>query len=104
MWNGGENNFLLGSLAACHDANSELEMYFTVNTAFVNHLDSLDNLPDSLKVPNLLNRTTYKQSLPISLPSPEFDSKLLTAPKTLKYFIHQIQPKQEVFIRELNFS
>ena len=39
-----ENNFLLESLAACHDAESKLVMYFTVNTAFVNYLDSLDNL------------------------------------------------------------
>ena len=31
-----ENNFLLESLAACHDANLKLVMYFTVNTAFVN--------------------------------------------------------------------
>ena len=54
-----ENNFLLESLATCPDANSKLVMYFTVNTAFVNYLDSLDNLTDSLKFPILLNRTTY---------------------------------------------
>ena len=36
---GVENNFLLESLAACHDANSKLFMYGMVNTAFVNHLD-----------------------------------------------------------------
>ena len=30
---GAENNFLLESLAACHNANSKLVMYFTVNTA-----------------------------------------------------------------------
>ena len=29
-----ENNFLLESLATCHDAESKLVMYFTVNTAF----------------------------------------------------------------------
>ena len=29
-----ENNFLLESLAACHDAESKLVMYFMVNTAF----------------------------------------------------------------------
>ena len=28
-----ENHFLLESLAACHDANSKLVMYFMVNTA-----------------------------------------------------------------------
>ena len=46
-----ENNFLLESLAACHDVDSKLIMYFTVNTALVNYLDSLDNLMDSLKFP-----------------------------------------------------
>ena len=59
-------------------------MHFTVNTAFISYLDSLDNLTDSLKIPILLTRTTYKQTLLISLPPPEFDSKLLTGPKTLK--------------------
>ena len=58
-----ENNFLLESLATCHDVESKLVMYFMVNTDFVNYLDSLDNLTDSLKFPILLNRTTYKQTL-----------------------------------------
>ena len=61
-----------------------------VSTVFVNYLDSLDNLTDSLETPILLNRNTYKQTLPISLPPPEFDSKLLTAPMGLKDVIHQI--------------
>ena len=51
-----ENNFLLESLAACYDTNSKLIMYFTVNTAFVNYLYSLDNLTDFLKFPLLINR------------------------------------------------
>ena len=92
-----ENNFLLKSVAACHNANSKLVMYFLVNTAFINYLDSLDNLTDSLKTSILLNRTTYKQTLPISLPPPEFDSKLLMTPKTLKDFIHQYQQKKKIF-------
>ena len=68
-----------------------------VNTAFVNYLDSLENLMDSLMAPFLLKRTTYKQTLTISLPPPQFDSKLLTALKTLKKFVHQIQQKKEIF-------
>ena len=72
------------SLAACHDTDSKLVTYFTVNTAFVNYLNSLDNLTNSLKFPILLNRTTYKQTLSISLKLPEFNSELLVAPKTLK--------------------
>ena len=48
-----ENNFILESLAGCHDSNSKLMIYITVNTAFVNYLDSLKNLIDSLKFPVL---------------------------------------------------
>ena len=47
-----ENNFLLESLATCHDAESKLVMCFMVKTAFVNHLD---NLTETLKFPVLLN-------------------------------------------------
>ena len=68
-----ENNFLLESLAACHNVDSKLVMYFTVNTAFVNYLDSLDSLTVSLKAKILLNQTTYEQTLPISLPPTKFD-------------------------------
>ena len=92
-----ENNFLLESLGACHNANSKLVMYIMVNTAFVNYLDSLNNLTVSLKTLILLNRTTYKQTSPISLPPAEFDLKLLTAPKMLKDFVHQTQQKKEIF-------
>ena len=91
-----QNNFFW-NLAACHDADSKLVTYFMVNTAFVNYLDTLDNLTDSLKFPILLNRTTHKQTLPISLKPPVFNSELLTAPKTLKDFIHQFHHKKEIF-------
>ena len=53
-----ENNFLLESLAACHNAKSKLIMYFMVKTAFVNYLDSLDSLTYFFKFPLLMNRTT----------------------------------------------
>ena len=68
-----------------------------MNTAFVNYLDILDNLTISLKTPILLNRPTYKQTFPICLIPPEFDSKLLTASKTLTDFVHQFQQKKEIF-------
>ena len=68
-----------------------------MNTVFVNYLYTLDNLTDSLKLPILLNRTTYEQTLPISLTQPEFNSELLTAPKTLKDFILQFHYKKEIF-------
>ena len=39
-----KNHFLLESLAACQGINSDLVMYFTVNTAFINYLDQFSNL------------------------------------------------------------
>ena len=92
-----ENNFLLESLAACHDSNSKLAMYFMVNTAFVNYLDYIDNLTEMVKFPILKNKTTFEQTLPISLNVSKFDSDLLTAPRTLKDFIHQYNCKKEIF-------
>ena len=59
-----ENNFLLESLAAYHDAESKLVMHFTLNTAFDNYSD---NLNESLKFSILLNWNTHKQTLPNSL-------------------------------------
>ena len=72
-----ENNFLLESLAACHDSNSKLVMYFMV--------------------PILKNKTTFEQTLPISLNISKFDSELLTAPRNLKDFIPQYYSKKEIF-------
>ena len=63
-------------------------MYFTVNTAFVNYLDSLDNLTETLEFPILHNWTTHEQTLAISLQSFEFDSDLLIESKLLKDLVH----------------
>ena len=85
------------ALAACHDADSKLVMYFMVNAASVSYLDSLDNFTDTLKAPILWNRTTYEQTSPISLSPPAFDSRLTTVAKTLKDYVHQIWQKRESF-------
>ena len=37
-----ENNFLLESLATCHDSNTKLILYFTVNNAFTNYLNEFN--------------------------------------------------------------
>ena len=73
-----ENNFLLESLAACHNAESNLVMYFTVNTAFVNYIDQF-NLTVTLPFPILTNETTFEHTLPIFLSNTRFDTKLLSA-------------------------
>ena len=93
-----ENNFLFESLAACHDSNSKLVMYFMVNTAFVNYCDSLDNLTDSIKCSIVMNKTTFEQTLPLSLNVSKFDSKLLIAPMTLKDFVQQYSLKSTFLI------
>ena len=38
-----EDNFLLESIDACFGEQSDLTMYFTVNTAFMHYFDSLAN-------------------------------------------------------------
>ena len=91
------NHFLLKSLAACEDANSKLTMYFTVNTAFVNYLDKFPSLTESLEFPVIKNRTTFEQTLPISLNISKFDHTLLTASTDLKEFINSYTNHKEIF-------
>ena len=86
-----ENNYLLKSFASCYDSNSKLVMYFRVNTAFVNYLDQIDNLTETLE---LKNKTTFEQTLQLSLNISDFNSDLLTAPRTLKDCIHQYNCKR----------
>ena len=81
-----ENNFILESLAMCHDANTNLVMYFTVNTAFTNYIDQF-NFTKDLKFPILTNETTSEYTLPIFLNNNRFDDSLFTAPQTLKEYI-----------------
>ena len=92
-----ENHFLLEYLTACHDSISKLVIYFMVNTAFVNYQDQFTNLTESLEIPIIMNKTTFKQTLPISLIISKFDSDLLTVPINLKDFIHQYNYKKEIF-------
>ena len=52
-----ENNFLLESLAACQNANSNLVLYIMVNTVIVNYIDQF-NLVETLSFAILTNKTT----------------------------------------------
>ena len=89
-------NFL-ESLAACQDTNSKLVMYFTVNAAFINYLNQIPNLTESLVFPIIKNETTFEQVLPISLNISKFDHTLLTASCDLKEFIHWYTNDKEIF-------
>ena len=83
-----ENHFLLMSLAVCENINSKLTMYFTVNTASINYLDKFPNFTESLEFPVIRNRTTFEQTLTISMNNFKFDSPLLTASSDLEEFIN----------------
>ena len=92
-----ENHFLFKSLAACQDTNSKLDMYFTVNTAFVNYLDKFHNFTESIELLIISNEATFEQSLLISLNVSKFDPTLLTASSDLKEFIHSYTNHEENF-------
>ena len=92
-----ENHFLFESLATCQGIRSELVMNFTVNTAFVNYLDQFLNLTESHEFPIIKNKTTFEQTLPLSLNVSKFDSTLLTVSSDLQDFIHQYTSDKEIF-------
>ena len=84
-----EEHSLLESIATCPGKQSDMTIYYTVNTAFMPYLD---NFRKELEVPNLemnQNWTTQGQVLPIPLQPTHFDNKLLKAPGTLKGLVQQ---------------
>ena len=91
-----ENNYFLESLAACHDSNSKLVMYFTVNNAFSNYVNEF-NLTEELEVPVFINKSTLEITLPVFLNKTRFDESLLLAPLTLKEYITQYKQDKEIF-------
>ena len=67
--------FLLESLATCGEHEKpDLEMYFTVNLAFVDYLEQLN---ETITTPINRNWTNVRQSIPISLDSFQVSSKLM---------------------------
>ena len=92
-----DSHYLPESLAACDNINSRLIMYFRTNTAFANYLDMFPNLTESLEVPIIKNRTTFKQILPVSLNISKFDNTLLTASTDLKEFVSSYSRNKEIF-------
>ena len=84
-----ESNFLLESLAACKEHEKpDLEMYFTVNLAFVDYLEPLN---ETITTHINRNWTSARQSIPVSLGSFQVSSKLKHVPTMLKDFIEQYQ-------------
>ena len=92
-----ENNFVLESLATCHGTNTNLVMYFTVNTAFTNYIDQF-NLTEDLKFPILTKKTTSEYILLVFLNNSGFDGSLFTTPQALKEYISQYKHQKEIFV------
>ena len=92
-----DNHYLLESLAACYNKDSKLTMHFMINTTFANYLVMFPNFTESQQFPLIKNRTTFKQTLPISLNITSFDKTLLHAPTNLKDFIHSYTKNKEIF-------
>ena len=91
-----ENNFLLDT---CHDSNTKLIMYFTVNNAFTNYLNEF-NLMEELEVPILTNKSMSEITLHVFLNESTFDDTLLSAPLTLKEYIGQYKCDRELLLKE----
>ena len=90
-----ESNFLLESLAACENSGTkiDLEMYFTVNLAFV---DYFDKAIEELGIPVLRNWTTQEHVLPFSVETLEISPNLLNALKILKVLVNQYRNKEKI--------
>ena len=91
-----ENNFLLECLAACHNGDTKLVMYFTMNIAFTNYIDQF-NLMEELEAHILTNKTTSEYTLPIFLNKSTFNDTLLSTPLTLKEYINRYKHNSEIF-------
>ena len=91
-----ENNFLLESLATCHDANTNLIMYFMFNMVLPNYIDQF-NLMEELEFPILTNKTTSEFTLPLFLNKGKFDDPLLSGPQAFKDYIAQYRHEKEIF-------
>ena len=92
-----DNHYLLESLAACDNRDYKLTMYFTINMAFVNYLEMLPNLTNSLSLPLIMSRAKYEQILPVNLSIPDFDKSLLHASTNLKGFINRYIKRNKIF-------
>ena len=95
-----ENNFLLEFLVACNEHEKpDLEMYFTVNLAFMDYLEQLN---ETLTTPINRNWMKAKQPIPISLDSFPINPKLIHTPIMLKDFMEHYQENKMMIIRQDN--
>ena len=91
-----EEHSLLESIATCPGKQSDMTIYYTVNTAFMPYLDTFKEELELSSLEINQNWTTQKQVLPISLQATPFDNKLLKAPKTLKGLVQQYKQRSKI--------
>ena len=95
---GGESNFLLESLAPCNKhKRPDLQMYFTVNLAFIDYLEQLN---DTLTIPINRNWTNVKHPIPISLNSFQISLKLIHVPMMLKDFMEHYHDNRMTIVMQ----
>ena len=91
-----DNHHLLESIATCDKKTTQLIMYFTINLAFMNYLDMLPNMIDSVLL--IKDRTWYEQPLPIHLNIPHYDNSLYYRPMRLREFMtNYFNNSKEIF-------
>ena len=74
-------------------------MYFTVNLAFINYLEQLN---DTLTIPINRNWTHVKQPIPISLDSFQIHSKLMHTSMMLKDFMEHYHDNRMTIVKQNN--
>ena len=93
-----DNHHLLESITTCNRKITKLTMYFTINLAFSNYLDVLQNLTEPMTL--FRDRTHYEQPLPIQLSILHYDNSLTNRPSKLKEFLNnyiQSTDDKEIF-------
>ena len=98
LWYRSRKSFSFGIFSYMSRYKFKIGMYSTVNTAFINYLDQFQNLTEYHEFPIIKNKTTFKQTLPISLNVSKFDSTLPNALSNLKDFIHWYTHDTEILI------
>ena len=91
-----EEHSLLESIATCPGKQSNMTIYYTVNTAFMPYLETFKEELESPSLEVDQNWTTQKQVLLSSLQATPFDKKLLKAPGTLKGMVQQYKQKSKL--------
>ena len=91
-----EEHSLLESIAACPGKQSDMTMYYAVNTAFMHYLDTFEEQLEISRLDVNQNWTTQEEILPISLKPTPFNNKLLKAPETLKGLVQQYRQKNQI--------